>query len=97
MRGYSRRVGRFLSQDEADDAPRRVATSNNFGGKITDHAYEQTRSGSGLRTQTGGKGTEKGKVVVDKELKKGFLLIVKQPALFSALLPVVAPGFLATP
>jgi hypothetical protein len=91
LEGFFRRTRRRSRREK-------IATSKNIGGKITDHAYEQTRSGSGLlRTQTGGRGTEKGKVVVDKELKKGFLLIVKQPALFSALLPVLAPGFLATP
>jgi hypothetical protein len=71
----------------------RVAVSKNVGGRITDNAYEQSRSRSGLRTQTGGKGAEKGKVVIDKELKKEFRLIVKQPALFSALLPVLAQRF----
>jgi hypothetical protein len=46
-----------------------------------------------LRAPSGGKGMEKGKVVVDKELKKNFFLVVKQPALFSALLPVLAQSF----
>jgi len=32
-------------------------------------------------------------MAVDKELKRNFLLIVKQPALFSALLPVLAQRF----
>jgi len=83
---FYRRMRRMIRRE-------RVAVSKNVGGRITDNAYEQTRSGSGLRTQTGGKGAEKGKVVVDKELKKEFLLIVKQPALFSALLPVLAQRF----
>ena len=46
-----------------------------------------------MRTQTGGKGTEKGRLVVDKELTVGSLLILKRPALFIALLPVLAQRF----
>ena len=71
----------------------KVVVSKNVGGKITDHAYEQSRSRSGLRTPTGGKGAEKGKIPLDKELDRTFLLVVKQPALFSSLLPVLAQRF----
>ena len=71
----------------------KAAVSKNVGGKITDNAYEQARSETGLRPHSGGKGSEKGKVVVDKELNGDFVLIVKQPALFSALLPVLAKQF----
>jgi hypothetical protein len=70
-----------------------VALSKNVGGKITDNAYEQAKSENGLRSQSGGKGTEKGKVIIDKELKDNFLLVIKQPALFSSLLPVLAQRF----
>jgi hypothetical protein len=70
-----------------------VAVSKNVGGKITDNAYVQTKSEKGLRSQSGGKGTEKGKVIIDKELKENFLLVIKQPALFSSLLPVLAQRF----
>jgi hypothetical protein len=83
---FFRRMRRMIRREK-------VAVSKNVGGRITDNAYEQERSGSGLRAQTREKGTEKGKLVVDKELKKDFLLIVKQPALFSALLPVLAQRF----
>ena len=70
-----------------------VALSKNVGGKITDNAYEQAKSENGLRSQSGGKGTEKGKVIIDKELQDNFLLVIKQPALFSSLLPVLAHRF----
>jgi hypothetical protein len=70
-----------------------VAISKNVEGKITDNAYEQTKSETGLRSHSGGKGTEKGKVIIDKELKENFLLVIKQPALFSSLLPVLARRF----
>jgi hypothetical protein len=63
------------------------------GAKITDHAYEQSRSQSGLRPPTGGKRAEKGKISLDKELERNFFLVVKQPALFSSLLPVLAQRF----
>jgi hypothetical protein len=83
---YFRRMRRMIRREK-------VAVSKHIGGKIPDNAYEHARSGSGLRTQTGGKGAEKGRVAVDKELKEDFLLVIKQPALFSALLPVLAQRF----
>jgi hypothetical protein len=86
-------VERFFRRMRRMIRRQKVALSKNVGGKITDNAYEQERSGSGLRTQTGGRRTEKGKVVVEKELNRGFLLVIKQPALFSALLPVLAQRF----
>ena len=51
------------------------------------------RSGDGLRPPTRSKGTEKGKLVVDKELRPGSPLVIKQPAMFSALLPVLVQRF----
>ena len=86
MEQYFRKMRRMIRR-------KRVAVSKNVGGKITDNAYEQTKSGNGLRSQTGGKGTEKGKVAVEKELGRNFLLVIKQPALFSSLLPVLAKRF----
>jgi hypothetical protein len=83
---FFRRMRRMIRREKA-------AVSKNVGGKITDNAYEQARSETGLRPHSGGKGSEKGKVVVDKELNGDFVLIVKQPALFSALLPVLAKRF----
>jgi hypothetical protein len=86
MERFFRRMRRMIRRE-------RVAVSKNVGGKITDNAYEQSRSRSGLRPPSGGRGAEKGKVVVDKELKRNFLLVIKQPALFSSLLPVLAQRF----
>jgi hypothetical protein len=83
---FFRRMRRMIRREK-------VAVSKNVGGKITDNAYTQARSEGNLRSQTGGKGTEKGKIVVDKELKRDFLLVIKQPALFSALLPMLAERF----
>ena len=51
------------------------------------------RSRGGLRPSTGGKSAGKGKISIDKELARDFFLVVKQPALFSALLPVLAQRF----
>jgi hypothetical protein len=83
---FFRRMRRMIRRE-------RVAVSKNVGGKITDNAYEQTKSENGLRSHSGGKGTEKGKVIIDKELERNFFLVVKQPALFSSLLPVLAQRF----
>jgi hypothetical protein len=86
MERFFRRTRRMIRREG-------TAVSKNVGGDITDNAYEQVRSEQGLRAPSGGKGMEKGKVVVGEGLKKDFLLIVKQPALFSALLPVLAQRF----
>jgi hypothetical protein len=83
---FFRRMRRMIHREK-------VAVSKNVDGKITDNAYKQARSEGGLRSQTAGKGTEKGKVVVDKELGENYLLVIKQPALFSALLPVLTERF----
>jgi hypothetical protein len=86
MERFFRRMRRMIRREK-------VAVSKNVGGKITDNAYVHVRSESGLRSQSGGKGTEKGKVTIDKELQENFLLVIKQPALFSSLLPVLAQRF----
>jgi Sulfotransferase domain len=83
---YFRRMRRMIRREG-------VAVSKNVGGKVPDNAYEQTKSEHGLRSHTGGKGNKKGKVIIDKELKKDFLLVVKQPALFSSLLSVLVGRF----
>ena len=86
MERFFRRMRRMIRREK-------VAVSKNVGGKITDNAYEQSRSRSGLRPPSGGKGAEKGKIALDKELESNFFLVVKQPALFSSLLPVLAQQF----
>jgi hypothetical protein len=83
---FFRRMRRMIRKEK-------VALSKNVGGNIPDNAYEQARSAVGPRSHTGGKGTQKGKAVVDKDLEAGFLLVIKQPALFSGLLPVLVKRF----
>lgn len=86
MEHLFRRLRRMIRKEK-------VAVSKNVNGEITDDAYKQSRSDGGLRSQSAGKGTEKGKIVVDKELGEDYLLVIKQPALFSALLPALTERF----
>ena len=83
---FFRRMRRMIRKEK-------VALSKNVGGNIPDNAYEQARSAVGPRSHTGGKGTQKGKTLVDKDPGAGFLLVVKHPALFSGLLPVLVERF----
>jgi hypothetical protein len=51
---FFRRMRRMIRREK-------VALSKNVGGKIPDNAYEQSRSETGLRSHSGGKGTERGR------------------------------------
>ena len=86
VESYFRRMRRMIRNQGA-------AVSKQAGGEIPVDAYEQTRFGKEPRPHSAEKGTGKGKIVIDKDLKKGFLLVIKQPALFSALLPVLEKRF----
>ena len=85
MERFFRRMRRMIRREK-------VAVSKNVGGKIPDNAYEHARSGSGLRPRPAGREPRRG-----RSRRQGaggnFLLVVKQPALFSALLPVLAQRF----
>ena len=83
---FFRRMRRMIRREKA-------AHSKNVGGKMTDNAYEQARAETGLRFHSGAKGMEKGKVAFDKQLNGDSLLVITQPALFSALLPVLVQRF----
>ncbi len=86
-------VERFFRKMRRMILKEKVALSKNVDGKITDNAYKQARSEGGLRRQSVRKGTEKGKVVFNKELGENYLLVIKQPALFSTLLPALTVRF----
>ena len=86
-------VERFFRKMRRMILKEKVALSKNVDGKITDNAYKQARSEGGLRRQSARKGTEKGKVAFNKELGENYLLVIKQPALFSTLLPALTVRF----
>lgn len=70
-----------------------VVISKHVGGEVPDNSFSSTKSESGLRSPKAKRGQSKGRIVVDKELGHGFLVIVKHPAMFSALLPILMRRF----
>ena len=62
-----------------------VAISKHAGGQISDNAYGRPDA-EGRRKSV----LEKGKISVHKELDDHFFLVIKQPGLFTALLPQLA-------
>lgn len=62
-----------------------VAISKHTGGEIADNAYGWPDA-EGRRKSV----LEKGKIAVNKELDDRFFLVIKQPGLFTALLPYLA-------
>lgn len=69
-----------------------VAPSKVVDGEIPENAYGSAGPGE-TRPHSTEKGKEIGKLVVGKDLERRFLLVVKQPAIFTALLPVLAEVF----
>jgi len=75
---YFRRVRRRIRKEG-------VAISKHAGGEIADNAYGQPDA-EGRRKSV----LQKGKIAVNKELDDDFFLVVKQPGLFTAMLPYLA-------
>jgi hypothetical protein len=69
---------------------RKVAISKHAGGEVPDNVYEGTSPDAGPRPHAG---KEKGEIPVRKDLERNFYLVVKHPAMFTALLPVLAKRF----
>ena len=67
--------------------------SKHVGGEVPANSYRQEKSENGLRYPIAGKGKKKGKILVRKALGHDFLLIIKSPAMFSALLPTLVKRF----
>lgn len=65
---------------------RGVATSKHVGGVVPDNTKGMV---DGVRRRI----AEKGKIAIEKELRAGFRLAIKQPGLFTALLPALAKRF----
>lgn len=62
-------------------------------GEVPANSYRQTKSESGLRTPIAEKGKRKGKIAVQNDLGHDFLLVIKSPGMFSALLPILVKRF----
>ena len=75
---YFRRVRRRIRKEG-------VAISKHTGGEIADNAYGRPDE-EGRRVSV----LEKGRIAVNKELDDSFFLVIKQPGLFTAMLPHLA-------
>ena len=66
-----------------------VAISRHIGGDVTDNLFGQTKSATGKRQQT----ASKGRIAVNKDLSRDFLLIIKTPGRFTTHLPTLTTRF----
>jgi hypothetical protein len=63
--------------------------TRHVGGEIPDNPFGSSRSGNEPRQWL----ASKGRIGVGKDLERDFLLVVKDPPMFTALLPILAPRF----
>jgi hypothetical protein len=86
------KLGRFFRRSRRAIRRDGLAPSKTVGGAIPENAYGSAKPGQ-LRPHSAEKGKGIGKLVVDKDLEGRFFLVVKQPAIFTALLPVLVERF----
>ena len=67
--------------------------SKHIGGEVPDNPFGRAESEGGVRRSLVKRGEGKGRIPVGKGLDRDFLLVVKSPAMFSALLPVLVKRF----
>ena len=82
-------VERFFAGTRESIVTRRVALSKQQDGRVPDNPVGDRRSEAGLRQRA----VAKGEVVIDKELGPSFLLAVKHPVAFTALLDTLVRHF----
>ena len=86
------KLGRFFRKSRRTIRRDGVARSKTIGSAIPENAYGSAKLGQ-LRSHSVEKGNEMGRLIVDKDLEGRFFLVVKQPAIFTALLPVLVERF----
>jgi hypothetical protein len=84
-----REVERFFDATRESIGTRGVAISKHRAGRVPDNPVGDQHSESGLRQRA----VVKGEIAVDKELGPSFLLAVKHPAAFTALLGTLVRHF----
>lgn len=82
-------IGRFYRRMRRMALEEGTVLTKHVGGEVTDNHFADEKGEGGLRRLI----TEKGKVSVGKELRPGFYLTVKEPGLFTAVLPTLAERF----
>ena len=79
-------IERFYAKMRRSAYGRGVAISRNNDGEVPDNHFSQTRDERGRRQML----APVGKIKIDKQLTRDFDLIVKNPIMFTALLPTLA-------
>ena len=82
-------IKRFCDEQRESIHTRKRAISKNVGGAVPDNPFGAGRSDAGLRQSL----ISKGEIVVDKDLSRDFMLIVKHPAAFTAVLEGLVERF----
>lgn len=82
-------VGLFYKRMRRMALTEGVVVTKHKGGKVPDNPFEGGHSGDGPRKLL----TSKGKVEIRKKLERNFFLIIKDPPMFSAILPVLVEQF----
>jgi hypothetical protein len=75
-------ISQFFQEARASISSRKEVLSKNISGVVPDNPVGEARTPSGLRESI----TPLGLIAVKKELDPGFLLVIKHPAAFTALL-----------
>lgn len=81
-------VEQYFKRTRRKIASKGVAFSKHVGGALTDATFGEPNP-EGIRKPV----LQKGEIVVNKELTLDFLLVIKHPALFTALLPSLSERF----
>ena len=83
------RLERFFDRMRRMILDEGAALSKQIGGEVPDNPFGHTKDDTGSRKQL----ASKGRIEISKDLTPDFLLIIKQPGLFTALLPGIANRF----
>ena len=83
------RLDRFFGRMRRMIDDEKTALSKQIGGEIPTNPFGQVRNEGGARRQL----ASKGKIAITKDLTPGFLLVIKQPGLFTLLLPTLLQRF----
>lgn len=81
-------IERYFKNQRRMAVKKGKVTSKHVGGVVPDNTYENTSSGAPRR-----KVSTKGDIPVGKQLGRDFNLVIKQPGLFTALLPALSERF----
>jgi hypothetical protein len=82
-------IAKFIAQTRASILTEKRAPARVREGQIVSNLYEPPRSDGSLRRHD----TEPGWTTIDKPLQQDFVLVIKQPAMFLALIPELAAAF----